>query len=461
MLQKRPLLITLKNLVNPVVTSLILVGCVWFYLGEFEEGYFVLLILSFLLVVQLIDGVDFEENNLFWKKAATGLVFQWFFVISLLLLVGFASKLTDYFSRQVLFSWFLITPVVLAMAHWSLRLLLHRYSLAEGEVSRAVIVGLNDLSRKLSNEFMQSPLLGVTCMGFFDDRWSERLSKTNQQSPETLLGSIASAAEFVKTHTVQQIYIALPMTAQPRILALLDDLRDTTASIYFVPDIFLFDLIQSHICAIKGIPIVAVCESPFTGINGTIKRISDVVLAFFILLLIAPLMLMVAIGVKLSSPGPVLFKQHRYGLDGKEILVYKFRSMTVMENGVQVDQATRSDPRITRFGGFLRKTSLDELPQFINVLQGRMSIVGPRPHAISHNEMYRSLIKGYMVRHKVKPGITGWAQINGLRGETDTIDKMQDRVEYDLDYLRHWTLFLDLFIIFKTIGLVIKDNNAY
>ena len=201
MFQKRPLLIAIKNLVNPVVTSLILVGCVWFYLGQFEKGYFVLLMLSFLLVVQIIDGVDFESNNIFWRKTAASLVFQWFFVISLLLLIGFASKLTDYFSRQVLFSWFLITPCVLLMAHRLLRLLLDRYSFTEGEETKAVIVGLNDLSRTLSNEFMQSPILGVTCMGFFDDRMSERLPGTNQQPPETLLGDIASVAEFVKTHS--------------------------------------------------------------------------------------------------------------------------------------------------------------------------------------------------------------------------------------------------------------------
>lgn len=339
--------------------------------------------------------------------------------------------------------------------------LLHQWSFTKSGTSRAVIVGLSDLSRKLTCQFKQNPLLGVGCMGFFDDRWSGRLSEKKQQPPEKLLGSIASTAEFVKTHDVRQIYIALPMSAQPRILALLDELRDTTASVYFVPDIVSFDLIQANISSINGIPIVAVCESPFIGINSTIKRISDVVLSLSILLLIAPFMLLIAIGVKLSSPGPVFFSQRRYGLDGKEIAIYKFRTMTVMEDGEQIDQATWNDPRITRFGAFLRRTSLDELPQFINVLQGCMSIVGPRPHAISHNEMYRSLIKGYMIRHKVKPGITGWAQINGFRGETDTVEKMQHRIDYDLDYLRNWSLFLDLLIIFKTIGVVIEAKNAY
>lgn len=342
-------------------------------------------------------------------------------------------------------------------------LLQYQRSFAESKSSRAVIVGFSDLSRKLIYQFKQNPLLREICIGFFDDRCQRRsLSENDHRQPEAPLGSIASATEFVKTHNIQHIYIALPLSAQPRILALLDNLRrDTTASIYFVPDIRSFDLIQANINIINGIPIVAVCESPFIGINSTIKRISDVVLSLSILLLIAPLMLLIAIGVKLSSRGPVLFKQRRYGIDGKEIVVYKFRSMTVMEDGEQVNQATQNDPRITRLGAFLRKTSLDELPQFINVLQGHMSIVGPRPHAISHNEMYRNLIKGYMVRHKVKPGITGWAQINGLRGETDTEEKMQRRIDYDLDYLRNWSLFLDLLIIFKTIGVVIEDKNAY
>ncbi|MDO9213736.1 MAG: undecaprenyl-phosphate glucose phosphotransferase [Methylococcales bacterium] len=337
----------------------------------------------------------------------------------------------------------------------------HQWSFTQNEASRAVIIGFSRLSNELAYKFKQNPSLGVNFMGFFDDRWQKRFSEKSQQQPEKLLGSIATAAEFVKAHNVQHIYIALPMSAQPRILALLDDLRDTTASIYFVPDIFLFDLIQANISNINGIPIVAVCQSPFVGINSKIKRISDVVLSLSILLLIAPLMLLIAIGVKLSSHGPILFKQRRYGLDGKEILVYKFRSMTVLEDGEQVNQATRNDPRITRFGSFLRKTSLDELPQFINVLQGCMSIVGPRPHAVSHNEMYRSLIKGYMIRHKVKPGITGWAQVNGFRGETDILEKMQARINHDLDYLRNWSLFLDLVIIFKTIAVVIKDKNAY
>ena len=192
-----------------------------------------------------------------------------------------------------------------------------------------------------------------------------------------------------------------------------------------------------------------------------VKWLSDKILATLVLILISPILLLIALAIKIDSPGPVIFKQRRYGLNGEEILVYKFRSMTVCEDGGTIQQARKNDSRITRLGAFLRKTSLDELPQFINVLQGRMSIVGPRPHAVSHNETYRKLIKGYMVRHKVKPGITGWAQVNGYRGETETVDKMQKRIEYDLEYLRTWSLGLDLWIIVKTVAVVFSDRNAY
>ena len=267
--------------------------------------------------------------------------------------------------------------------------------------------------------------------------------------------------KYVRDNGVKLIYLSLPMASQPRILQVLDDLKDTTASIFFVPDMFITDLIQGRTGSVCGMPVISVCETPFRGANGVIKRISDVVLSIVILLLVSPVLLAAAIAVKLSSPGPVIFRQRRYGLDSEEILVYKFRSMTVTEDGPVVTQAQKGDNRITPVGGFLRKTSLDELPQFLNVLQGRMSIVGPRPHAIAHNEMYRKLIKGYMVRHKVKPGITGWAQVNGYRGETETLDKMQGRIDYDLDYLRNWSLRLDLLIIYKTIRVVIGDQKAY
>ena len=276
-----------------------------------------------------------------------------------------------------------------------------------------------------------------------------------------LFGPLTDLGTYVKEHRTDVIFIALPIRHLKRVMNLLDDLRDTTASIYYVPDIFVFDLIQARSGEIHGIPVVAMCETPFYGYRGVTKRLTDIVLSVLILLLFLPLLLLIAVLVKASSPGPVIFKQRRYGLDGREIAVYKFRTMSVTEDGAEVRQASKTDNRITRIGGILRRTSMDELPQLINVLQGRMSLVGPRPHAVAHNEEYRKLIKGYMVRHKVLPGITGLAQVNGCRGETALLEEMEARVNYDLEYLRRWTPMLDVKIILLTAVKVFRDEKAY
>jgi putative colanic acid biosynthesis UDP-glucose lipid carrier transferase len=232
-------------------------------------------------------------------------------------------------------------------------------------------------------------------------------------------------------------------------------------SVYLAYDFGGFDLLRARWSSVGDVPVMGVVENPFHGGDGFAKRIEDIILASIILALIAVPMAFIAIGVKLSSRGPIFFRQRRYGLNGEEIGVLKFRSMTVCEDGNTVTQATKNDQRVTKFGAFLRRTSLDELPQFLNVLSGEMSIVGPRPHAVAHNEQYRALIQGYMRRHKVKPGITGWAQVNGWRGETDTLDKMEKRVQYDLEYINGWNLGLDLKIIAMTAWTVFRDKNVY
>jgi putative colanic acid biosynthesis UDP-glucose lipid carrier transferase len=382
----------------------------------------------------------------------------WLVIIGLLLLIGWVTQTLGSFDARVLLSWAFITPILLFIARLLMPVILPRLMAVEGVQRVAVIAGEGELGRELGERIRSAPLLGIRVAGYFDDRRGERLGGVE---PHEVLGSLGELAEYVKTHRVDLIYLTLPMASQPRILKLLEELRDTTASIYFAPDIFLFDLIQARMDAIGGVPVVAVCETPFYGLSGLIKRASDIVLASAALVLILPVMLAIAIGIKATSPGPVLFTQRRYGLDGRQIIVYKFRTMTVLEDGNVVRQATRDDSRVTRFGAFLRRYSLDELPQFVNVLQGRMSVVGPRPHAVAHNEMYRKLIKGYMIRHKVKPGITGWAQVNGLRGETDTLEKMRARIEYDLSYLRNWSLQLDLQIVLKTALVVLRTQNAY
>ncbi|WP_176256865.1 undecaprenyl-phosphate glucose phosphotransferase [Derxia lacustris] len=382
---------------------------------------------------------------------------SWCVTFGLMLFFGWATRFIWHFDPLMLAIWFAITPVALYAAHNIIPRLTPQLLAIDG-FRKSVIVAANDSGRKLARNLREEPTLGFQFMGFFDDRTGDRQPPL-EEGP--LLGSIDTVAEYVKKNAIEAVFIALPMAHQPRLLALLDEMKDTTASIYFVPDIFMFDLIQARIDDINGVPVLAVCETPFVGLNGIIKRISDIVLASLIILMISPILLTVAIGVKLSSRGPVIFRQRRYGLDGREIMVFKFRSMTVTENGAEVKQAQRNDKRITPFGGFLRRTSLDELPQFFNVLIGTMSIVGPRPHAVAHNEQYRKLIKGYMIRHKVKPGITGWAQVNGFRGETETLDKMQARIEYDLEYLRRWSLGFDLFIVWKTLAVFTNRTNAY
>jgi putative colanic acid biosynthesis UDP-glucose lipid carrier transferase len=393
-----------------------------------------------------------------WWALLREILVNWAVIVLILLMLGYATTYLSAFDPLVIGSWIAFVPVVLYVAHRSVPEVLPRIVAAEG-YRNAVIVGVTEPGRRLLGEFAANAYLGVNVIGVFDDRAPARLGEVPAAG---LKGRLADLPAFAKANGVEAIFIALPMASQPRILRLLEELRDTTASIYFVPDMFLTDLIQARMDDINGLPVVAVCETPFYGTNGLVKRLEDVVLSSLILVAAAPLLAAVALAVKLSSPGPVIFRQRRYGLDGKEIVVYKFRTMYVMQDGPDVPQATRDDPRVTPLGSWLRKLSLDELPQFVNVLQGRMSIVGPRPHAVSHNEIYRRVIRGYMVRHKVKPGITGLAQVNGLRGEIQSVDKMRERVESDLEYLRNWSLRLDLVIILKTVLVVLKgDRHAY
>jgi putative colanic acid biosysnthesis UDP-glucose lipid carrier transferase len=341
---------------------------------------------------------------------------------------------------------------------WIGRAILRRRAQDPSTLKTAVVIGAGLLGVKVATALQGDREEAREFLGWFDDRTDERLAgETNGR----MLGGLKDAAPFIRARGIKEVFITLPLGSQPRILELLESIQGTTASLFFVPDVFGISIIQGRLQDMNGVPVVGICETPFTGTNELVKRTSDIVLALVILVLISPLLLALAVGVKLSSPGPAIFRQKRNGLDGSEITVYKFRSMRAMDNGPVVAQATKGDPRITRFGAFLRKTSLDELPQFFNVLQGRMSIVGPRPHAVAHNELYRELISAYMVRHKVKPGITGWAQVNGLRGETETVDKMKARVEYDLEYLRNWSLGLDLQIIVRTIRVLFVDRNAY
>jgi putative colanic acid biosynthesis UDP-glucose lipid carrier transferase len=446
--------VALLKQLDPVVTVVSLFACVLAYGEPLRDATFGVGLLTF-LIASLVFARSPRHSGIMGSRLATTywrIVIEWTSVVAILLFLGFAFKVSDQFSRLIMGTWFVATPVALLAAH-GLRLRAHSM-LAAHNGPRYIIVGANNVGFEL---FRRLPQQGF--LGFFDFRSADRVSLV--MDPDKLAGHCKDIASYARMHGVTAIYIALPLSNVPRIGEMIRELRDTTASIYFLPDVFAFDLIQGRLVDLNGMPAIAVCDTPFHGMDAVLKRTTDLVLTSLALLVAAPVMGLIAIAVKITSRGPVLFRQHRYGLNGERINVYKFRSMTVCENGPVVTQATRNDARITALGKFLRRTSLDELPQLLNVMQGKMSLVGPRPHAIAHNEMYRKLISGYMIRHKVRPGITGWAQVNGLRGETDTVEKMRARVRFDIDYLNNWSPWLDVKILLRTVMLVVRDDSAY
>ena len=376
-----------------------------------------------------------------------------------LFFVSFAFKFTDDFSRVGLGLWFLLSVTFLYL--W--RLVVHTYKRNRRKLGmnlrNVAIIGANESAVYLYDEIAKNDELGFKFLGFFDDRKPERLFEN--ATKHELAGKIQDAVNAARIGEISVLYIALPLKADKRIAQILSQLGDTTVDVHIIPDFLLSNLIHARIEHVGDVDTLSVFESPFIGAREFIKRTEDIVVASIILLLISPILIAISFAVKFTSSGPVIFKQDRYGLDGRRIKVWKFRSMSVTENSDVVTQATKNDKRITPLGSFLRRTSLDELPQFINVLKGDMSIVGPRPHAVAHNEEYRKKVDFYMFRHKTKPGITGWAQINGWRGETDTLNKMEKRVEFDLHYIKHWSLWLDVKIIFMTIFKGFKNDNAY
>jgi putative colanic acid biosysnthesis UDP-glucose lipid carrier transferase len=450
---KGNLITVVESLLEPLVLVLSLWGVAIYVEGEITPPFLILSLLVFSLTFPGPARLQLSVGRAAWE-----ILTSWIGIAALLVFFGYASRYLGLFDIKAKKIWLWLAPLSQLLAHLAFRASVPRLEGLQGGQQRAIIAGMNEPGLALADRLSESRYLSTQVTGFFDDRVDERIPK---QTGYPLLGTLNNLPQYAKEHHVDSIYLSLPMATQPRILKLLSQLQDTTASIYFVPDTFVTDLIQGRMDSVGGIPVVAVCETPFTGMNGLLKRASDVVLAIVFLILLLPILLIIGIAIRLDSPGPIIFRQRRYGLGGEEIIVYKFRSMTVCEDGGSIQQAKQNDQRVTRLGAFLRKTSLDELPQFINVLQGRMSIVGPRPHAVAHNEMYRKLVTGYMIRHKVKPGITGWAQVNGYRGETETVEKMQKRIDYDLEYLRNWSLRLDLDIILKTVLVVLKDKHAY
>jgi putative colanic acid biosynthesis UDP-glucose lipid carrier transferase len=423
---------------------------------------------SFAIAAVITFGFFAEGNEVYylWRghsmlDLAVRLFLAWLATAIFIILVALAIYPFTSLGLLVLACWLIATPGLMVGMHLGRRLLLAKLRANPSEPRRVAVVGANDLGLRLINSMKVMPWLGYKVMGFYDDRTSSsdvgrRLIDNNIE----IKGGLDQLYQDAHDGKLDMVFVALPMRAELRMHTVIDRLADTTVSPYVIPDVFSFDLLHSRLTCLQGIPALSIYDSPLVD-NGWAKRLEDVVLGTGILLLLAIPMACVAIGVKLTSAGPVFFKQARYGMGGEQIRVWKFRSMTVCEDGDDVAQAKRFDPRITPFGNFLRRTSLDELPQLFNVLSGSMSLVGPRPHAVAHNEFYRGQIKGYMLRHKVKPGITGLAQVNGFRGETETLDKMSGRIAYDLEYIRNWSVLLDIKILWKTIFKGFVGENVY
>ncbi|MDD5266941.1 MAG: undecaprenyl-phosphate glucose phosphotransferase [Methylococcales bacterium] len=413
-------------------------------------------------------GVIAENNELYqgWRGASlfdesVGILVSWVGAFILLITGMYFFNPEFNYSSEVMELWLPLAPTSMILAH-TIQRGCFSYLRKHGFNTRTyAIFGANPLGHRLHTALAEMPWLGYIFIGFFDDR----IECENRRLGKKQIGSHANTfqqlLEKSKNGEIDHVYITLPLGAEKRISSLIEQLADSTVSVNIVPDFFIFNLIQSKWSNVQGIPVVSVMDTPFNNLNAILKRVEDLVLCMIIFPIIAIPMLVIAIAIKLTSPGPVIFKQQRYGIKGEPIEVWKFRSMTVCENGEQIKQATQNDMRITPLGAFLRRSSLDELPQFLNVLIGTMSVVGPRPHAIAHNEYYRKRIQGYMLRHKVKPGITGKAQINGFRGETDTLDKMEARIHYDLEYIRSWSLWLDIKIVFLTIFKGFFNKQAY
>lgn len=425
-----------------------------FYLNSLPINHYAMLIfLSMVSFFQLIGGLtDFYRSwrgiSLFHELITC---FKNVF-FSAFLLLPFSFFSSD-ISIILLVQYFCAVIFLMGVLRVGVRICYAIFYKVFKQSRNVLVLGDSDKAIRLFNDLKKSEWIGLNPLGIYSFR--------SKYDTYEFSGGLVDAVEIIRKDNINQVYIVTNQENIKQVDEMLKVLTDTTCSTVIVPELFSYDFLYSRVEDINGTPIIPIIDTRIKGINIFLKRVEDICVASAILALISPLLICIAIAIKLNSKGPVFFKQIRYGLNGKPILVYKFRSMSVMENGAKVTQAVKNDPRVTKVGAFLRRTSLDELPQFINVILGNMSVVGPRPHAAAHNEEYRKLITGYMLRHKVKPGITGLAQIRGWRGETDTLDKMEKRVECDLEYIRTWSLLLDLKIIFLTVFKGFINKAAY
>ncbi len=455
------------GVVQRVLDAMVCTAILWvltlYRVGEFPQPYQVLAVLSVLGVWLLhpSSGVPHVRRTMGFLSEIFLLTRAWVCVWLLLLSIGFATKTSDVFSRQILLAWFSFAWFGQVVVRWVLRQGVYWLRNRGINLRRALMVGTEDLIVDMAWRLHHEPTLGVRVIGYLSNSAIiKTLAISSAHVPLTYLGKVAAIQQVVQQQTIDIVYVCLPLAQTKQVETLMTQLLPTHTAVHWAPNIFSLHLLNHNVRQVAGQPVLMLTESPIGNLGIMAKWLLDKSVSLALLLLCSPIFCCVALAIKGTSAGPVLFKQARTGLNGRIIRVYKFRTMYVHTQD-KVDQAIKNDARITPLGHFLRSSSLDELPQLINVLQGRMSLVGPRPHAVQHDRHYSTLIEAYMLRHRMKPGLTGWAQVHGLRGETETLEKMRNRVQHDLHYLKNWSIWLDVLILLMTIRVVLSRKNAY
>jgi putative colanic acid biosynthesis UDP-glucose lipid carrier transferase len=450
----------LQALLDGLSVVILILALPFVFHGKLSSHYIILALALLGSMSVIYDRMNIYRHHGTMTKKAFKLLKAWTSAFAFLLLLAFVTKYTETFSRTVVLLLFIAGYLAQVSFHFGIRMI-QRHMVSQEVNAKALIIGNGALANHLFERINCNPWMPEEVIGAVTNTDKDAIAEPSDRSPIPILGSLEDIKALIKLHNIQTIYIAISLDSSPMIQKIYFDLLNENVNIHWAPNIFALNLINHSVKELAGIPILTLSETPLIGSHLLIKAIEDRVLAFLILIFASPIMLITAMLIKAESPGPVFFRQERTGWDGKTFKIWKFRSMRphAEENGV-VKQATRDDPRITRIGRFIRRTSIDELPQLFNVLAGQMSLVGPRPHALQHNLEYSKQIEAYLARHRIKPGITGLAQIRGLRGETKELAQMEKRVKYDLEYINNWSLWLDLSILVRT-PFTLKNSNAY
>lgn len=424
-----------------------------------EDYWVAILLAAFLSTTYMHFAGLYSYSNLAAFTLQFGTVTaMWASVFVTLIAMAYFAHISDNYSRFWGATWFTLTLILFGAGRVALALQVERWA-RRGELDiNIAIVGAGDFGRRLVHHLENRKGSGYRIVGVFDDRQT-RIPDEIEGHP--VRGTVDDLLDYMRGNRVDEIIVAVPWRAGGRLRNLIGRLQTVAADVMLCPEEILLEIPNIGYDDVAGVPMLKLSERPLSGWNRLAKAIEDRVLALLILVAFSPVMVAIAIAIRLTSPGPVFFRQRRYGFNNNEFVVVKFRTMRYEEGEEEVIQATRDDPRVTRVGAFLRRTSLDELPQLFNVIRGEMSLVGPRPHAVAHNVEYAAVINEYLSRHRVKPGITGWAQVNGFRGETASLDMMRQRVQHDLYYIENWSVLFDLRILVMTLFVGFIHRNAY